>query len=139
MFHFQSQKDVNLVLISSKSEPENKEATAQIKVKTKLLKRWRKCFEFSDLKPSIFYLIFVNKSLCAAYIYAIDHSKSNSLILAWLFLNLCFRNLENKNLLDSLIPTDSRIGREASKLNCLIWVQGEIRSRNRLYFLLSKE
>ena len=103
------------------------------RVKSELWKEEGNVSKFWDLKPSIFDLFFLqNKCLYAACLYAIDHSKSNNLILTWLFLNFCFRNLENENLLDSLIPTDGRLSREASELNCLIWVQGEIRSRIRL-------
>ena len=40
----------------------------------------------------------------------------------------------NKNLLDCLILTNSRLGREAYELNYLIRVHGEIRSRLRLAF-----
>ena len=41
-------------------------------------------------------------------------------------------------MLDCLILTDSRLGREACELNCLIWVHGEIRSRLRLFLCFQK-
>ena len=41
-------------------------------------------------------------------------------------------------MLDCLILTDIRLGREAYELNCLILVHGEIRSKLRLVFFFQK-
>ena len=66
------------------------------------------------------------------------HSKLDCIILVWLFLNLCCR-IQRRNLLDSLIPANVRLGRETYETNSLIWSHGERRvDLEQVYFLSAK-
>ena len=83
LFYFLSHKREELVLICPKSEPEESKDSSKKKKKHSYEKKKEgHNKKFSDLKPSIFYVKnSANNNLCAVCFYAIDHSKSNSLIL----------------------------------------------------------
>ena len=70
-----------MVLISSKSEPEKKERQLK-RGKNRAVKDEGRTLKFQILKPSVFYLIFYKINIYVQLVFhAIDHSKSNSLIL----------------------------------------------------------